>query len=65
VRSGWAGRSIRPSRGLRATGLKALTSPESEGSVAFQHRLGFSEMVTAEDYGGSGRTRIVMRKSLT
>lgn len=48
-----------------AVALKAITSPGNERSVAFHKRLGFTEMVRAEDYGGSGRTRIVMRKPLS
>jgi ribosomal protein S18 acetylase RimI-like enzyme len=48
-----------------AAALKAITSPENESSVAFHKRAGFTEMIRAEDYGGSGRTRIVMRKPLS
>jgi len=48
-----------------AVALRAITSPENEGSVAFHKRVGFTEMVRVEDYGGSGRTRIVMRKPLS
>jgi ribosomal protein S18 acetylase RimI-like enzyme len=48
-----------------AVALKALTSPENENSMAFHKRVGFTEMTRAEDYGGSGRTRIVMRKPLS
>jgi len=48
-----------------AVALKAVTSPENERSVAFHKRVGFTEMIRAEDYGGSGRTRIVMRKPLS
>lgn len=47
-----------------AVALKAITSPENEGSVAFHKRVGFTEMTRVEDYGGSGQTRIVMRKPL-
>lgn len=47
-----------------AVALKAITSPENEQSVAFHKRLGFIEMIRVEDYGGSGRTRIVMRKPM-
>jgi ribosomal protein S18 acetylase RimI-like enzyme len=47
-----------------AVALKAITSPENEGSAAFHKRVGFTEMIRVEDYGGSGRTRIVMRKPL-
>jgi ribosomal protein S18 acetylase RimI-like enzyme len=47
-----------------ATGLKAITSPENERSVAFHRRIGFTDMERVEDYGGSGRPRIVMRKPL-
>jgi ribosomal protein S18 acetylase RimI-like enzyme len=52
-------------RGRGAVALKAITSPENERSVAFHKRVGFTEMLRAEDYGGSGRTRIVMRKPLS
>jgi len=48
-----------------AAALKAITSPENESSVAFHKRAGFTEMIRVEDYGGSGRTRIVMRKPLS
>jgi ribosomal protein S18 acetylase RimI-like enzyme len=48
-----------------AVALKALTSPENESSVAFHKRVGFTEMTRVENYGGSGRTRIVMRKPLS
>jgi ribosomal protein S18 acetylase RimI-like enzyme len=48
-----------------AAALKALTSPENESSVAFHKRVGFTEMTRVENYGGSGRTRIVMRKPLS
>jgi ribosomal protein S18 acetylase RimI-like enzyme len=47
-----------------ATGLKALTSPSNEQSVAFHRRMGFTEMTLEEDYAGSGRTRVVMRRPL-
>lgn len=46
-----------------AVGLKAVTSPANEASIAFHRRLGF-EMTTVEDYGGAGRPRIVMRRRL-
>lgn len=51
-------------RGKGATGLKAITSPENEGSRAFHASMGFTDQIRVEDYGGSGRTRIVMRKPL-
>jgi ribosomal protein S18 acetylase RimI-like enzyme len=51
-------------RGKGATGLKALTSPENEGSRAFHAAHGFTDQTRVEDYAGSGRTRIVMRKPL-
>ena len=47
-----------------ATALKAITSPENEGSVAFHRRMGFTEMTLAPDYAGSGRARIIMRRHL-
>jgi ribosomal protein S18 acetylase RimI-like enzyme len=49
-----------PSPGRR----KAITSPENEGSVAFHQRMGFTEMMLAPDYAGSGRARIIMRRHL-
>lgn len=52
-------------RARGAVALKALTSTENENSMAFHKRVGFTEMTRAEDYGGSGRTRIVMRKPLS
>jgi ribosomal protein S18 acetylase RimI-like enzyme len=48
-----------------AVALKAITNPENEASVAFHRRLGFTEMVRFDDYGGSGRPRVVMRKPLS
>jgi ribosomal protein S18 acetylase RimI-like enzyme len=47
-----------------ATALKALTSPENEGSIAFHRQLGFADMTLVPDYMGSGRTRVVMRRPL-
>jgi len=47
-----------------ATGLKALTSPGNERSIAFHRRMGFTQMTLDEDYAGSGRTRVVMRRPL-
>jgi ribosomal protein S18 acetylase RimI-like enzyme len=47
-----------------ATGLKALTSPGNERSLAFHRQMGFTEMTLEEDYAGSGRTRVVMRRAL-
>lgn len=44
-----------------AVALKALTSPENEGSQAFHRSLGFT-LTRADDYGGAGQTRVVMRK---
>jgi ribosomal protein S18 acetylase RimI-like enzyme len=46
-----------------ATALKAISSPENEGSIAFHRRLGF-ESTLVEDYGGAGRPRVVMRRAL-
>ena len=47
-----------------AVALKALTSPENEGSQAFHRSLGFT-LTRADDYGGAGQTRVVMRKPLS
>ncbi len=47
-----------------ATALKAITSPGNEGSTAFHRRMGFTQMTLEEDYAGSGRTRIIMRRPL-
>jgi ribosomal protein S18 acetylase RimI-like enzyme len=41
-----------------AVALKALTSPENEGSVAFHKRVGFTEMTRVEDYGGQGLVKV-------
>lgn len=44
-----------------ATALKAITSPENQGSIAFHRRMGFT--VTLDpDYQGSGQPRVVMRR---
>jgi ribosomal protein S18 acetylase RimI-like enzyme len=48
-----------------AVALKAITSPENESSAAFHKRVGFTEMIRVADYGGSGRSRIVMHKPLS
>jgi ribosomal protein S18 acetylase RimI-like enzyme len=47
-----------------ATALKALTSPGNERSIAFHRRMGFTEMTLDEDYAGSGRVRVIMRRPL-
>jgi ribosomal protein S18 acetylase RimI-like enzyme len=47
-----------------ATALKAITSPGNERSIAFHRRMGFTQMTLAEDYAGSGRARVVMRRPL-
>jgi predicted GNAT superfamily acetyltransferase len=49
-------------QGARA--LKAITSPENEGSLAFHRALGFT-LTLVEDYGGAGQARVVMRKVLS
>ena len=38
---------------------------DNGASVAFHERLGFTEIVRADDYGGSGRPRVVMRKPVS
>ncbi len=50
--------------GRGATALKAITSPENEGSIAFHRRMGFAEMTLDPDCQGSGRPRVVMRRPL-
>jgi ribosomal protein S18 acetylase RimI-like enzyme len=50
-------------RARGAVGLKAISNPGNEGSIAFHRRLGF-EMTLVEDYGGAGRPRVVMRRPL-
>lgn len=47
-----------------ATALKAITSPANERSMAFHRSVGFTDLTLAEDYGGGGRSRVVMRKPL-
>ena len=44
-----------------ATGLKAITSPENQGSIAFHRRMGFTPTLDP-DYQGSGRARVIMRR---
>src|ERR1700761_3466573 len=44
-----------------AVALKAPSSPENEGWLAFHRSLGFT-MTRADDSGGAGQTRVVMRK---
>lgn len=46
-----------------ATALKAITGPGNEGSIEFHRKLGF-EMTHVDDYGGTGRARLIMRRSL-
>jgi ribosomal protein S18 acetylase RimI-like enzyme len=47
-----------------ATAVKAITNPENEASVAFHRRMGFTNVVRVEDYGGIGAPRMVMRRAL-
>lgn len=47
-----------------AVAIKAITSPGNEASQAFHRRMGFTEQTVVEDYGGVGRTRVVMRRPL-
>jgi ribosomal protein S18 acetylase RimI-like enzyme len=44
--------------------LKAITSPENDGSRSFHEALGFS-VARAEDYSPSGGARLVFRRELT
>jgi|SRR5579875_988971 len=44
-----------------ATALKAITGPHNEGSIEFRRKLGF-EMTHIDDYGGTGRARLIMRR---
>jgi len=46
-----------------ATGLKAITGPQNEGSIVFHRKLGF-EMTQVDDYGGTGRARVIMHRPL-
>jgi GNAT superfamily N-acetyltransferase len=46
-----------------ATGLKAITHPENEGSRAFHEALGFSVSEVAE-YSPSGESKLVFRREL-
>jgi ribosomal protein S18 acetylase RimI-like enzyme len=46
-----------------ATALKAITGPQNEGSILFHRKLGF-EMSHIDDYGGTGRARLIMRRPL-
>jgi ribosomal protein S18 acetylase RimI-like enzyme len=47
-----------------ATAVKAITSPENKASIAFHRRMGFTNLTRVEDYGGSGKPRVVMRRAL-
>jgi ribosomal protein S18 acetylase RimI-like enzyme len=47
-----------------ATAVKAITSPDNQGSIAFHRRMGFSNIVRIADYGGGGQPRVVMRRAL-
>jgi ribosomal protein S18 acetylase RimI-like enzyme len=46
-----------------AVALKAITSPQNDGSLAFHRALGFT-LTPVDDYGGLGQARVVMRKPL-
>jgi GNAT superfamily N-acetyltransferase len=46
-----------------ATGLKAITSPENDGSRAFHEALGF-DVETVEDYSPSAGPRLVFHRKL-
>lgn len=46
-----------------ATALKAITGPRNEESILLHRKLGF-EMTHVGDYGGTGRDRLIMRRSL-
>jgi ribosomal protein S18 acetylase RimI-like enzyme len=46
-----------------ATALKAITGPQNEDSIEFHRKLGF-EMTHVDDYGGTGRARLIMRRPL-
>jgi ribosomal protein S18 acetylase RimI-like enzyme len=48
-----------------ATRLKAITGPGNEGSIAFHRRMGFTDIRRVDDYGGSGRPRVIMYRPLT
>ncbi len=50
--------------GRGAVALKAITSPENKGSLAFHRAVGFT-LTRVDDYGGLGQPRVVMRKPLT
>ncbi|WP_378742857.1 GNAT family N-acetyltransferase [Nocardia brasiliensis] len=50
-------------RAQDATQLKAITSPDNKGSIAFHQRLGFDVHVV-EDYNGPGADRVVLTKEL-
>jgi ribosomal protein S18 acetylase RimI-like enzyme len=51
-------------RARGATAVKAITNIENEASVAFHRRMGFTNLVRVEDYGGLGVPRVVMRRAL-
>jgi ribosomal protein S18 acetylase RimI-like enzyme len=47
-----------------ATAVKAITNQENTASIAFHRRMGFTNIVRVDDYGGSGVPRVVMRRAL-
>jgi len=50
-------------RARGATGLKAITRPENEGSRRFHEALGFS-VARVDAYSPSGEARLVFRREL-
>ncbi|MDF0529617.1 GNAT family N-acetyltransferase [Tsukamurella sp. 8F] len=46
------------------TGVKAITSPDDTGSIAFHDALGFTVGDTVADYDGQGLDRVVLRRAL-
>jgi GNAT superfamily N-acetyltransferase len=50
-------------RALGCGGLKAVSTPGNEGSLAFHRAMGWGSRLQ-EDYAGPGRTRMVFEKGL-
>ncbi|CAM4274906.1 GNAT family N-acetyltransferase [Nocardia ninae] len=54
---------VMAARAQGATQIKAITSPNNKGSIAFHQSLGFEAQVV-EDYHGPGLDRVVLTREL-
>jgi RimJ/RimL family protein N-acetyltransferase len=44
--------------------VRAVTSPQNRGSIAFHEAMGFEVERVDEDYDGRGEARVLLRKEL-